>query len=215
MSSLVDTVIGHSTNRVVFGTWGVAALCYFVPLLIVFRADLRAWKDALGKPLGTDPPEFDTKSASATGLTAVTAVLGSILGTKLLPTPSATAITNTTKHLPSAGVYAYLGVFFIAILGLALLFYYGLGRRLLVYLIADWFIFWGAVGAVLTFALALLEITDIPAWSRGLFAALVGFALLVVIISRVRSARMNLESVIHPTVTNKELLAPAPRWQVK
>ena len=85
MSNLVDTVIGHSTDRVVFGTSVIAALCYFVPLLIAFRADLPAWIAALGKPFSTDPPEFDTKSASATGLTAVTAVLGSILGTKLLP----------------------------------------------------------------------------------------------------------------------------------
>ena len=98
---------------------------------------------------------------------------------------------------------------------MALLFYYGLGRRLIVYLLADWIIFWGAVGAVLTFALALLEIVDVPVGARSLFALLVGVALLVVIISRVRSAIANLASVIHPPPANKDILVRAKRWQVK
>jgi len=69
-----------------------------------------------------------------------------------------------------------------------LLFYFSLGRTVGVYLIADWLILWGALGAVVTFELALLELSKFTVLSRAVFAILLAVAMVSVVVSRLRSS---------------------------
>lgn len=214
MSDVADAIVNHSMDNLIIGTAILAAVIYFGVLLVVLRgAVVGQICRRLCKRLSSDPPEFDPKSSSAASLTAVTSVLGAILGAKLLPAPSQTSPNATTTHLPSADTYIYLNVFFIALLGLALLFYFSLGHRLGVYLIADWLIFWGAFGVVFSFDLALLELTKFSALSRAVFAILVTLALVAVAWSRIWSTIRLLRNLA--ALGAAQLLPQGRRWQVK
>jgi hypothetical protein len=210
---VADVIVNHSMDNVIVGTAILAALVYFGVLLVALRRAVGQICKRLCKPLSNDPPEFDPKSSSAASLTAVTSVLGAILGNKLLPAYSQTSPNATTTHLPSADTYVYLNVFFIALLGLALLFYFSLGRRLGVYLIADALIFWGAFGVVFSFDLALLELTKFSALSRAVLAILVTLALVAITWSRITSTITLLRA--RATLGVAQLLPQGQRWQVK
>jgi hypothetical protein len=214
MSDLVDAIVNHSMNRLIVGTAILAGIVYFGFLLLGLGALVRPIWRRLGERLSTDPPEFDPKSSSATSLTAVTSILGAILSAKLLPTPSPASPSATTTHLPSADTYVYLNLFFVAVLGLALVFYFSLGRRLWIYLIADWLIFWGAFGVVVGVDLALLEMMRFSAFSRGVFGGLVTLALAAVARSRIRSTLTLLRDLANVSA-QQALTQAGRRWQVK
>jgi hypothetical protein len=212
VSDVAEAIVNHSMDNVIIRTGVLAAIVYFGVLLIALRSRLGEICERLCKPLSNDPPEFDPKSPGAASLTAVTSVLGAILGGRLLPTPSPTSPNANTTYLPSADTYTYLNVFFIALLGLALLFYFSLGRSVGVYLIADWLILWGAVGAVVSFELALLELSKFTVLSRAMFAILVTLALVSVGVSRLRSSLEVLRARASRGVA--ELLPAGHGWKV-
>lgn len=194
-------------NFLLFGTMGLAFLVCLVPIFasahpfVIFRH--------LGHELAATPPDFDPKSPSATSLTAVTGVLGAILSAKVLPAK--------TSYLPGADAYVYFSVLFVALLGLALVFYFCLGHTLGVYLIADWFVFWGLSGAVVTFDLALRELTEFSLESRLVFGIIVTCGALAVVIERIVGEIATLKTASAPLAagrTRAQALA-APHWKVK
>src|SRR5262249_39919366 len=119
---------------------------------------------------------------------------------------------------PAPESYMFLSLFFTVTLGLAMVFYFSVGRRVISYLIADWLIFWSALGAVATLQCVLLELKQLPAVSRALFSSAVIFALIAVVVSRGRVTIATLRALRVVVVGQDGVAADAPptiRWTVK
>jgi hypothetical protein len=205
-------------NEIIVGALVVSAAVYFGAVALLMRGSLRTIWPKLRLPLSKDPPEFDPKSSYATNLTAVTGVLGLIVSAKILPTATSLAPHSHTTYLQSAEAYAYLSLFFLAVLGLSMVFYFSLGRRAGCYLIADWVVFWGALGTVVTLDLSLCELSHFSLLSRAGLGVIVTFALIIVFGSRIRATRDILREMSKPVVPPVQGVVGAPsvlRWSVK
>ncbi len=220
LSEHADALVKHSMDNLIIWSAILSAVVYFGFLLVGLWGSARDIRRLLFSQCPDNLPEFDPKTPSMTTLTAVMSLLGAILSARLLPTPTPTSPSATTLHLPTAEAYIYLNVFFVALLALALLFYFSLGQRLGAYLIADWLILWGAFGIVFSFDLALLELTKFSPLSRAVFVVLVTFALAAVAWTRIQStiglfARLFADPIVQTELLPRGLLPRGWRWQVK
>jgi len=205
-------------NGMIVGALVLSAVVYFGSVAVLTRHSWgRIWP-RLRLPLSQDPPEFDPKSSFATNLSAVTGVMGLIVSAKVLPAPSSLTPHAQTSFLPSAEAYAYLSLFFLATTALSMVFYFSLGRYAGCYLVADWLVFWGALGTVVTLNVGLCELSQFPRFSRVALGLMASSALIAVFQSRVRATRDTLREMIKPVaapVVGVIGASPVLRWIVK